>query len=66
MPATPEHSLCSLLHWELKHHILARQLLVHACKGVQLVLGGVAVLGVQEHLGTSSPRPTHQTLLIDS
>lgn len=38
-------------HGELERDVLARQLLVHTGEGVQLVLGVVAVLGLQVHLG---------------
>lgn len=49
--------LCRLLDGELEADVLARQALVHAGEGVQLVLGGVAVLGVQVHLHAGQGGP---------
>ena len=43
-------AVCLLLHRELKHNVLACELLVDECECVQLCLHIDLVLGVQMHL----------------
>ena len=50
------HALCCFLYWELKHNILAGQLLVHSLEGLDLPLCAVPVLGVQVHLQPPTAR----------
>lgn len=56
LPITADVALCyrkralHFLYRELKHNILASQLLVHALEGLNLPLCAVPVLGVQVHL----------------